>query len=97
MKTKKTDNSSGKPYAGITGKLGQDKLRSKYNLKSQAQLHTQSVKKEKKLSKAAKELKIARKEKARRRQENMPVRRIRYNFSQSMFTFYTDPYFLTIP
>lgn len=63
-----------KSYAGITSKLGQDKLRSNFNLKSQAELHTQTVKKQKKLSKATKQLDIVKKEKAQKKQDNMPVR-----------------------
>ncbi|EZA60041.1 RNA-binding protein [Ooceraea biroi] len=74
LKARKSDNSDEKPYAGITGNLGQDRLRSNYNLKSQAQLHMQTVKKQKKVNKMTKELKTLKKEKAKRRQENMPVK-----------------------
>lgn len=76
FKARKSDDLNEKPYAGVTSKLGQDKLRSNYNLKSQAQLHRQTIKKRKKLDKVTKELKIMKKEKAKKKQENMPVRQI---------------------
>jgi hypothetical protein len=74
LKVRKSDDSNEKPYAGVIAKLGQDKLRSNYKLKSQAQLHMQTTKKQKKLHKMTKELKMMKKEKAREKQENMPVR-----------------------
>lgn len=63
-----------KPYTGITGKLGQDKLRSNFKLKSQAELHMRTMKKQKKLTKTIKQLEVAEKAKIKKMQDNMPVR-----------------------
>lgn len=73
IKARKLNDLDEKSYAGITSKLGQDKLRSNFNLKSQADLHTQTVKKQKKLNKATKQLNIVKKEKRKNKQDNMPV------------------------
>lgn len=73
-KVRKTDDSSEKSYTGIVGKLGQDKLRSNFNLKSQAELHGQAVRKEKKLNKTIKHSEVMKKEKMKKKQDNMPVR-----------------------
>lgn len=63
------------PYAGITGKLGHDNLRSNFKLKSQAELHERTSKKQKKLSQATKQLKLMKKEKIKKRQDNVAVRK----------------------
>ncbi|KYN07053.1 PREDICTED: RNA-binding protein 28 [Cyphomyrmex costatus] len=68
-------NDQEKSYAGMTSKLGQDKLRSNFNLKSQAALHTMTVKKQKKLNKTAKQLNIVKKEKMKKRQDNIPLKK----------------------
>lgn len=76
VKVRKLNDLDEKSYAGMTSKLGQDKLRSNFNLKSQADLHTRTVKKQKKLSKATKQLNVVKKEKTKNKQDNMPVRYI---------------------
>lgn len=76
VKVRKLNVPNEKPYVGTTSKLGQDKLRSNFNLKSQAELHTRTVKKQKKLSKTIKQLDIVKKEKTKKKQDNMPVRYI---------------------
>lgn len=60
-----------KSYTGITSKLGQDKLRSNFKLKSQAELHMRAVKKQKKLTKTIKQLEVAKKAKTKKMQDNM--------------------------
>lgn len=75
-KREKLDDSSVKPYAGVSGKLGQDKLRSNFHLRSQAALHARSVKKERRLRKATKQTEVTKKERAKKKQERMPVRRL---------------------
>jgi len=77
VKVKKLNNLNEKPYAGMTSKLGQDKLRSNFNLKSQAELHMRTVKKQKKLNKVIKQLDIVKKEKTKKKQDNIPVRYIK--------------------
>ena len=74
VKVRKLNDQEEKSYAGMISKLGQDKLRSNFNLKSQAELHTMTVKKQKKLNKAAKQLNIVKQEKIKKRQDSMPVR-----------------------
>lgn len=74
IKARKLNDLDEKSYTGITSKLGQDKLRSNFSLKSQADLHTRTVKKQKKLNKATKQLNIVKKEKRKNKQDNMPVR-----------------------
>lgn len=74
IKIRKINELNERPYAGMASKLGQDKLRSNFNLKSQAELHTRTVKKQKKLNKATKQLDVAKKEKTKKKQDNMPVR-----------------------
>lgn len=63
-----------KSYTGITSKLGEDKLRSNFTLKSQAKLHMRTMKKQKKLTKTIKQSETAKKEKKKKMQDNMPVR-----------------------
>ncbi|XP_018299989.1 RNA-binding protein 28 isoform X2 [Mycetomoellerius zeteki] len=75
VKVRKLNDQEEKSYAGMTSKLGQDKLRSNFNLKSQAVLHTTTVKKQKKLNKAAKQLNIVKKEKIKKRQDSMPLKK----------------------
>lgn len=65
-----------KSYTGITGNLGEDKLRSNFTLKSQAKLHMRTVKKQKKLTKTIKQSETAKKAKKKKMQDNMPVRYI---------------------
>lgn len=78
VKVKKLNDISEKPYSGMTSKLGQTKLRSNFNLKSQAELHMQTVKKQKKLNKVSKQLDIMKKEKIKKKQDNMSVRFLIY-------------------
>ncbi|XP_018051316.1 PREDICTED: RNA-binding protein 28 isoform X1 [Atta colombica] len=75
VKVRKLNDQEEKSYAGMTSKLGQDKLRSNFNLKSQAELHTMTVKKQKKLNKAAKQLNIVKQEKIKKRQDSMPLKK----------------------
>lgn len=74
-----------KPYTGITSKLGQDKLRSNFKLKSQAELHKRTTKKQKKLTKTIKQLEVAKKVKTKKMQDNMPVRYIIYYIFYSIY------------
>lgn len=78
FKTRKVTetDSNEKSYAGTISKLGQDKLRSTFNLKSQAELHMRTVKKQKKVTKTMKQLQAAKKAKTQKIQDNMPVRYI---------------------
>ncbi|KAL0117998.1 hypothetical protein PUN28_008993 [Cardiocondyla obscurior] len=79
IKIGKLNNSEEKSFVGITSKLGHGNLRSNFKLKSQIQLHTQTVKKQKKLKKAVKQRNIQRKEKIKKKQDNiLPVRYIIY-------------------
>lgn len=80
VKVRKSNDLDEKPYAGTTSKLGQDKLRSNFNLKSQAELHTRTVKKQKKLNKVTKQLDVMKKEKTKKKQDNMPVRYINFQY-----------------
>lgn len=63
LKTENVDEFSKKPYAGMIGKPGVNKLRSKHNLKTQAIVHNRTIKKEKKIKKSSKKLDIKRKQK----------------------------------
>lgn len=92
VKGRKLNDSNEKPYSGMTSKLGQSKLRSNFNLKSQAELHMQTVKKQRKLSKASKQLDIVKKEKIKKKQDNMPVR---YISNLSYLIFYFIKYILS--
>lgn len=100
-KIRKSNDSNEMPYSGIISKLGQNKLRSNFNLKSQAELHMQAIKKQRKLNKASKQLNIAKKEKMKKKQDNMPVRyipnifyRILYfNFSKSNYIEFINLHF----
>ena len=65
-KTKTTDDSNKKSYSGMVAKPGENKLRTKFKLRTQAALHNQTVKKEKKMKKSTKKLQ----EKRRNRNEN---------------------------
>ncbi|XP_011257211.2 RNA-binding protein 28 [Camponotus floridanus] len=67
------DELNEKSYTGITGKLGQDKLRSNFKLKSQADLHMRTMKKQKKLTKTIKQLEVVKKAKTKKMQDNMPA------------------------
>lgn len=62
LKTRKLGDSSEKTLCcAVTGKLEQDKLRSNFNLRSQAALHARSVKKERRLHKATKRTEVIKK------------------------------------
>lgn len=69
IKTENEDKVNIKPYTGMVGKPGENKLRSKHNLKIQAMVHSQAVKKEKKIKKSSKKLEIKRKQKIADRNE----------------------------
>lgn len=56
-------------YSGVTGKPGVNKMRSKFNLKSQAMMHKESLKREKKERKRTKELQNRKKEEVAARRE----------------------------
>lgn len=96
VKVRKLNDSDEKPYAGMTSKLGQDKLRSNFNLKSQAELHMRAVKKQKKLSKVTKQLDIVKKEKVKKKQDNKPVRYIFIpNIFYRLFLTFNFNFFIT--
>ncbi|XP_017892988.1 RNA-binding protein 28 [Ceratina calcarata] len=63
------DEANTKSYTGMIGKPGETKLRSKHNLKTQAVVHNQTVKKEKKKKKTSKKLDIKKKQKIADRKE----------------------------
>lgn len=69
LRTERTEDPNVKPYTGMVGKFGQNKLRSKYNLKTQAMVHSQTVKKEKKVKKSNKKLEMKRKQKIANKKE----------------------------
>ncbi|KOC66322.1 RNA-binding protein 28, partial [Habropoda laboriosa] len=79
LKNEKVDESDLKPYAGMVGKLGQNKLRSKHNLKTQAMLHGQTVRKEKKMKKASKKLETKIQQKIANHKEVKPKQRTKVN------------------
>lgn len=79
LRTGNMDKSSIKPYTGTIGKPGENKLRSKHNLKTQAIVHHQMVKKEKKMKKSSKNLEIKRKQKIADRKEAKPKQRTKVN------------------
>lgn len=60
LKVENVDKSDQKSYVGMIGKPGENKLRSKFNIKNQAILHNQTLKKEKKMKKSSKKLEIKR-------------------------------------
>ena len=69
LKIESVDKSNIKPYSGTVGKPGENKLRSKRNLITQAIVHSQTVKKEKKIKKSSKKLEIKRKQKIANKNE----------------------------
>ncbi|XP_076179662.1 RNA-binding protein 28 [Ptiloglossa arizonensis] len=73
FKSEITNELNKKPYAGMVGKPGENTLRSKFKLKTQAQLHYETVKKEKKMKKSSKMLE----EKKRQRNENKNEARLK--------------------
>lgn len=75
VKVRKLNDPDEKPYTGMISKLGHDKLRSNFNLKSQVELHTRTVKKQNKFNKATKQLENVKKEKIKRKQDNMPMKK----------------------
>lgn len=68
-----------KPFAGMEGKPGENKLRSKFKLKTQAALHHQTLKKEKKMSKSAKKLELKRKQAEAAKREVKPKQGTKIN------------------
>lgn len=88
VKARKSNDLEEKSYAGIAAKVGQNNLRSNFKLKSQVALHTQTVKKQRKLNKAKKQLKIIKQEKAKNKRDNMPVRYMLYIFKKNYFNFF---------
>ncbi|XP_076231608.1 RNA-binding protein 28 [Calliopsis andreniformis] len=52
----KMDDVDEKPFTGMVATPGENKLRSKYKLKTQAMIHKETVKKEKKMKKSSKKL-----------------------------------------
>ena len=79
LETENKDKFNIKPYTGMVGKPGENKLRSKYNLKIQAMVHSQAVKKEKKIKKSSKKLEMKRKQRIADRNEVKPKQRTKVN------------------
>lgn len=71
--------SDAKPYSGVVGKPGQTKLRTKFNLKSQAAVHHETVKKQKKMNKAAKKLQAKKQERQKSKNEVKVKPKIKVN------------------
>ncbi|XP_015599445.1 RNA-binding protein 28 [Cephus cinctus] len=67
-----TENSEEPSYSGTQSKPGQGKMRSKFNLKNQAAVHFQNLKKEKKKVKSAKKKQMKKKEQQLSRKEPKP-------------------------
>ncbi|XP_034195510.2 RNA-binding protein 28 [Osmia lignaria lignaria] len=72
LKVGNVDKSDKKSYVGMIGKPGENKLRSKFNIKNQAILHNQTLKKEKKMKKSSKKLDIKRRANIANRNEIKP-------------------------
>lgn len=64
-----TKGETSSSYSGVTGRPGVNKMRSKFNLKSQAMMHKESLKREKKEKKRTKELINRKKEEVASRKE----------------------------
>ncbi|XP_076302436.1 LOW QUALITY PROTEIN: RNA-binding protein 28-like [Lasioglossum baleicum] len=79
LKIDNEDKSSIKPYTGMIGKRGENKLRSKHNLINQAMVHNETVKKEKKLKKSSKKLVMKKKQKAVDKKEVKPKQKRKLN------------------
>lgn len=69
LKIESVDKSNIKPYSGTVGKPGENKFRSKHNLRTQAMMHSQTVKKEKKIKKSSKKLEMKKKQKIANKNE----------------------------
>lgn len=74
VKARKSNDLEEKSYTGIAAKVGQNNIRPNFKLKAQAALHTQKMKKQRKLDRARKQQKIVKQEKAKNRRDNKPVR-----------------------
>lgn len=68
-------------YSGVTGKPGVNKMRSKFNLKSQAMMHKESLKQEKKAKKRTKELINRKKEEVASRKEPKVLYQVEMSFT----------------
>ncbi|CAD1472099.1 unnamed protein product, partial [Heterotrigona itama] len=79
LKIESVDKSNLKPYSGTVGKPGENKLRSKYNLRTQAMVHSRTVKEEKKIKKSSKKLEMKRKQKITSKNEVKPKQRTKLN------------------
>lgn len=79
LKIENTDNSTKKAYTGVIAKPGENKLRSKFNVKTQAILHSQTVKKENKMKKFSKKLEMKRKANIANKSEIKPKQRTKVN------------------
>ncbi|XP_076619291.1 RNA-binding protein 28 [Colletes latitarsis] len=79
LKPRRADESNKKPYVGMVGKPGENKLRSKFKLKIQAKLHSEAVKKEKKINKSSKKLHEKRKQRNENKKEVKPKQRTKTN------------------
>lgn len=79
LKTENVDEFSKKPYVGMIGKPGVNKLRSKHNLKTQAIVHNRTIKKEKKIKKSSKKLDIKRKQKINDKNKIKPKQKTKIN------------------
>ncbi|KZC14342.1 RNA-binding protein 28, partial [Dufourea novaeangliae] len=69
------NESNKKSFVGMTGKLGENKLRSNYKLKNQSMVHHQTVKNEKKLKKSWKKLEEKRRQRKTNKNEAKPKQR----------------------
>lgn len=79
LKIENIDKSNKKSYTGMIAKPGESKLRSKFNVKTQAILHSQTVKKEKKMKKSSKKLEIKRRANTANKNNIKPIQRTKAN------------------
>lgn len=74
------------PYSGMTSKPGENKMRSRFNLKSQAALHKETVKKESKNKKFKAKLQLQKKEERNSRKEiRVSFQMLRHIFESRSF------------
>ncbi|KAK1116723.1 hypothetical protein K0M31_018116 [Melipona bicolor] len=92
LKIESVDKSNIKPYSGTVGKPGENKLRSKHNLRTQAMVHSQTVKKEKKIKKSSKKLEMKRKQKIANKNEVKPKQRTKLNHDDMKLEKLVDKY-----
>lgn len=92
LKIESVDKSNIKPYSGMVGKPGENKLRSKHNLRTQAMVHSQTVKKEKKIKKSSKKLEMKRKQKNANKNEVKPKQRTKLNYDDVNLEKLVDKY-----